>query len=438
MAINFLVQPGGSVRGHIRVPGDKSISHRAIMLGSIADGVTEVRGFLHGADAMATLAAFEQMGVRIERHGEDHLTIHGVGMQGLQPPKAAIDLGNSGTAMRLMMGLLAGQSFDSTLTGDDSLRSRPMARVSDPLSLMGAGFVTDEGRAPITIQGGHNLNGIQYAMPMASAQVKSAILLAGLYADGKTQVTEPAPTRDHTERMLRGFGYDVVTSDSAMTLVGGGNLTATPIDVPADISSATFFLVAAAISPEADLLIEHVGVNPTRDGVLRILEAMGVIISRLNKREIGGEPVADLQINSTALQGIKIPKEWVPLAIDELPAIAIAAACAEGSTEISGAEELRVKECDRIDATVKGLRALGVEVEEREDGMVIHGKNRAQIFAGGEVESFHDHRISMAFSLAGLRAIAPIHIMGCDNVATSFPGYTDLASQIGLNISLQR
>jgi len=431
----FSMQPGGSVRGDIRVPGDKSMSHRSIMLGALAEGVTEVKGFLEGEDSLATLQAFRDMGVTIEGPEDGFVRIHGVGMHGLQAPRGPLYLGNSGTAMRLFSGLLAAQPFDSELTGDASLSKRPMGRVADPLRAMGAVIDTAEGgRPPLRIRGGNPLTGIHYEMPVASAQVKSCLLLAGLYAEGVTSVTEPAPTRDHTERMLEGFGYHVHRDGATASVTGGGKLTACAIDVPADISSAAFFLVAASIAPDSDLTLRHVGMNPTRVGVINILRQMGANIEVLEERVIGGEPVADLRVRSAELRGIDIPEDQVPLAIDEFPVLFIAATCAKGRTVLRGAEELRVKESDRIQVMADGLAALGVETTVTPDGIVIEG---GQTIGGGTVESHEDHRISMSFAVASLRATGPIRINDCANVATSFPGFVDLAKQTGIQISTE-
>ncbi len=430
----FRVRPGGALQGTLRVPGDKSISHRSIMLGSLADGVTRVSGFLEGEDSLATLRAFRAMGVEIEGPDNGQVVIHGVGMHGLQAPQQPLDLGNSGTSMRLLSGLLAGQGFDSTLVGDSSLSSRPMRRVTDPLALMGAEIgATEKGTAPLMIHGGKVLKGIHYPMPVASAQVKSSLLLAGLYAEGETCVTEPAPTRDHTERMLRGFGYSVTRAGDRICLRGGGKLSACDLDVPADISSAAFFLVGASITPGSDLLLEHVGMNPTRDGVITILRLMGADIEVMNERDVGGEPVADLRVRSAPLKGIRIPEDQVPLAIDEFPALFIAAACAEGETLLTGAEELRVKESDRIQVMVDGLKALGVDAEAREDGALIRGG----AISGGEVDSHGDHRIAMSFAMAALRAEGEIRILDCANVNTSFPGFVALAAGAGLGVEVE-
>ncbi|MET0065577.1 MAG: 3-phosphoshikimate 1-carboxyvinyltransferase [Candidatus Thiodiazotropha sp.] len=427
----YRVQPGGKLTGRIRVPGDKSISHRSIMLGSLAQGETRVNGFLEGEDSLATLNAFRSMGVTIEGPTSGQVRIQGVGMRGLREPEAPLDLGNSGTSMRLLSGLLAGTGIAVSLSGDRSLSSRPMGRVIDPLTQMGARIDAREGgRAPLTIAAGHPLKGIRYSLPMASAQVKSAILLAGLYAEGLTCVTEPAPTRDHTERMLQGFGYAVQRQGDTVCLQGGGALQGCVIDVPADISSATFFLVGACIAEGSELLLEHVGINPTRDGVITILKLMGADINLLNQRVVGGEPVADIQVRSSRLHGIDIPEELVPLAIDEFPALFVAAACADGETRLRGAEELRVKESDRIQVMADGLTALGVKAEPTQDGIrIIGGPIRA-----GSVESHGDHRIAMSFAMAALRSAGTIEIADVANVNTSFPGFVTLASEAGLNI----
>ncbi|WP_444921683.1 bifunctional prephenate dehydrogenase/3-phosphoshikimate 1-carboxyvinyltransferase [Microbulbifer sp. CnH-101-G] len=435
--VTFIAQPGGTVSGKLRVPGDKSMSHRSIMLGSLAEGVTEVEGFLEGEDVLATLQAFRDMGVVIEGPDKGRVTIHGVGLHGLQAPPGPLYLGNSGTSMRLLAGLLAGQNFDVTLTGDESLSKRPMNRVANPLRDMGAAIETGpEGRPPLLIKGGKRLAGIDYHLPMASAQVKSAVLLAGLYAEGETSTVEPAPTRDHTERMLQGFGYSVGRDGARATLQGNGELKACRIDVPADISSAAFFMVAAAISPGADVTLEHVGINPTRDGVINILRAMGGDIELSNKRTVGGEPVADIRVRYAPLKGIAIPEDQVPLAIDEFPALFIAAACAQGQTVLTGAEELRVKESDRIQAMANGLAALGVSAAPTEDGIVINGSPEKAVFSGGTVDSLGDHRIAMAFAVASLRAKDTIRILHCANVATSFPNFAELAVGSGFRLQL--
>ena len=427
----FLISPGGALRGRLRVPGDKSISHRAIMLGALADGETHVSGFLEGEDSLATLAAFRAMGVTIQGPEAGRVRIQGVGREGLRAPAAPLDLGNSGTSMRLLSGLLAGQGFPVTLIGDESLSRRPMRRVTEPLALMGARIETSPGgTAPLRLLPVAGLQGIDYALPVASAQVKSCLLLAGLFAQGRTCVTEPAPTRDHTERMLAGFGYPIERRGATVCLAGGGRLTGCDLDVPADISSAAFFLVGASIPPGSDLTLEHVGMNPTRIGVLNILRAMGADIQVLNPREAGGEPVADLRVRHAPLRGIRIPEDQVPLAIDEFPALFIAAACADGETLLTGAEELRVKESDRIQVMATGLTALGIANQPRPDGILIRGGR----LRGGEIDSQGDHRIAMSFAMAASRAAGPIRIHDCANVRTSFPGFVALAAGAGLGI----
>jgi len=432
--IDYCVKPGGQLSGTFRVPGDKSISHRSIMFGSIADGTTHVTGFLQGEDSLNTLRAFRSMGVEIDGPSDKgEVTIKGVGIDGLKPPTTSIDLGNSGTSIRLMSGLLAGQAFDVELSGDRSLSKRPMKRVTDPLALMGANIETaDEGKPPLKVKGGSQMQGIDYTLPMASAQVKSCILLAGMYASGKTCVTEPATTRDHTERMLNAFGYKVETTDNRMCLEGGGRLTACDIDVPSDISSAAFFLVGASIAQNSDITLEHVGINPTRTGVIDILKLMGANIQLLNERLVGGEPVADIRVRSAQLKGVNVPEDLVPLAIDEFPVLFVAAACAKGQTVITGAEELRVKESDRIQVMADGLQAIGVDATPTDDGMIINGGS----IQGGKVHSRDDHRIAMAFTMAGLRAKSDVVIEDCENVNTSFPDFIGLANRAGISIAI--
>ena len=434
--MKFIVKGGlnkTGLQGTIRVPGDKSISHRSIMLGSIAEGTSHISGFLDGEDSLNTLRSFQAMGVDIEGPVDGNVTIHGVGMNGLTPPTQSLDLGNSGTSMRLLAGLLAGQRFDVELSGDTSLSKRPMKRVTDPLTEMGAVVATaDGGKPPLKITGNQSLNGFSYQMPMASAQVKSCCLLAGLYAQGKTCVTEPAITRDHTERMLKAFGCEVEVNDSTACITGPAKLIATDIDVPTDISSAAFFMVGASIADDSDIVLEHVGINPTRTGVINILNLMGADITTFNQQEVGGEPVADIRIKSAKLKGIHVPENLVPVAIDEFPVLFVAAACAEGQTVITGAEELRVKESDRIQVMADGLLALDVNARATDDGMIIQGGE----IAGGTVHSHDDHRIAMAFAMAGLRASGDIHIEDCDNVNTSFPGFAELAASCGLSIQV--
>jgi len=430
--MDFCVSPGGQIAGHCRVPGDKSISHRAVMLAALAEGESRFSGFLAGADTLATAAAFRAMGVRIDGPDEGRVTVQGVGLHGLRAPAGPLDMGNAGTGMRLLAGLLAGQRFGVTLIGDESLSRRPMRRVIVPLRQMGAHITAAEGDTPPLVLGpAAQLRGIDYALPMASAQVKSCLLLAGLYARGRTCVTEPAPTRDHTERMLTAFGRPL-QRDGARVCIDGGDtlLRATSFAIPGDISSAAFPLVAALIAGQGELLIENVGINPTRTGILDILRAMGADIALLNPRDAGAEPVADIRVRASRLRGIAVPTELVPLAIDEFPAIAVAAACAQGETLITGAQELRVKESDRIAAIANGLTALGIAVETLPDGLRIQGGQ----FHGGVVESHGDHRIAMAFSLAALRAERSVRIRDCVNVGTSFPGYVELMRGLGLSI----
>ena len=428
----FICQPGSAVQGSIRVPGDKSMSHRAVMLAAIAEGESHISGFLQGEDSLNTIRAMQKLGVNIDRDG-DRVVVRGVGLHGLTRANGDLDMGNSGTAIRLLLGLLAGQTFDSRLLGDESLCSRPMERVINPLLSMGAAIESESGgRAPLQIRGKQTLRAIEYDMPVASAQVKSCILLAALYAQGETIVREPAPTRDHSERMLRGFGCDVVSDGAEIRIKGGQRLYACDIEVPADISSAAFFMVAASIGRDSEILLQHVGVNPTRTGVIDILRLMGADITLGNRREIGGEPVADIRVRSAQLQGIDIPEDLVALAIDEFPVIFIAAACARGSTRLSGAQELRVKESDRIQVMADGLVTLGIDARPTDDGILIQGGE----LGGGEVESEADHRIAMAFSIASIRARQEIRINHCTNVNTSFPGFEALARQTGIRINM--
>ena len=428
----FVCRPGGKLSGNIRVPGDKSISHRSIILASIAEGNSHISGFLQGEDSLNTIRAFEQLGVTIERD-QDQVRVVGSGLHGLRKPETDLDMGNSGTAMRLLLGLLAGQDFDSRLIGDRSLSTRPMGRVIEPLQQMGAIIESEPGnRAPLQIKGTGGLNAIEYDMPVASAQVKSCLLLAGLYAQGTTIVREPAPTRDHSERMLRGFGCDVRSDDTGISIQGKQSLTACDLEIPADISSAAFFMVAASIAGNSDITLQHVGVNPTRTGVIEILRLMGADIDLKNPRTISGEPVADIQVRCAELKGIDIPLHLVPLAIDEFPVIFIAASCAEGTTVLTGAEELRVKESDRIQVMADGLLALGVQAQPTDDGIVIHGGS----IGSGEVDSHGDHRIAMAFAVASLRANGPITIRDCENVNTSFPGFAEIANHAGFRVEV--
>lgn len=430
-AASFRTVPGGAPSGEITVPGDKSISHRALMLGAVAEGETLVSGFLEGEDCLATLSALEAMGVAVERETDGALRVRGVGADGLAAPAEPLDLGNSGTAMRLFCGLLGGQPFRSVLTGDASLRKRPMGRVIDPLALMGVEIDSESGRPPLAIRGRRPLAAIDYLLPVASAQVKSAILLAGLYARGATRVTEPEVTRDHTERMLGAMGATIRRSGSTILLEGPAGLRGIEIPVPGDLSSAAFFLVAGALAARDALVIRNVGVNPTRTGVIGILREMGADIEIAEQPLAGGEPVADITVRRSRLRGIEVDPEFVPLAIDEFPVLFVAAACAEGETLFRGIGELRVKESDRIAAMAEGLRRLGIEVEETVDSARIRGAGR---LPGGRIDSHGDHRIAMAFAVAGVAAGEPIEITDVANVATSFPGFPETCRQAGLGL----
>ena len=431
-SINYTVSSSQRIYGTIRVPGDKSISHRSIILGSIAEGITTVRDFLEGEDTLNTLAAFREMGVTIIGPSNGEVLIYGVGLYGLKKPRIPLHMGNSGTAMRLMAGVLSAQNFNSILVGDKSLSSRPMRRISEPLTEFGAKLhLTNDNFPPLHITGS-KLSGIHYEMRIASAQIKSCLLLAGIYAHGSTSIIEPSPCRDHTERMLEGFGCSIEREGSSgmITISGEGQLSGIDIQVPGDISSAAFFMVAAAISENSEINIIQVGLNPTRTGIVSLLRLMNVDIEISNERTIGGEPIGDIKVISSAVTGISVPLDLVPLAIDEFPIICIAAACANGTTIIKGAEELRVKESDRIQAMADGLTNVGITVEVFEDGLQIEGGN----ILGGKVESYSDHRIAMAFSIAAIRSKAPILIEDCENVGTSFPGFVDLAKSVGIDI----
>lgn len=435
MSKTFQIEPGQKLQGTVTVPGDKSISHRAVILGALAEGDTEIEGFLEARDTLATLHAMHELGVQYKSMADGYLVIHGVGLHGLKAPTKPLDCGNSGTAMRLLAGVLAAQPFDSVLTGDESLLRRPMMRVVGPLKEMGAKIETSEaGTAPLKIYGGQQLTAIKHAMPVASAQLKSCLLLAGLYADGDTCVEEPLVTRDHTERLLQEFGYEVNRQRPYVKLKKGGKLTGQHIIVPGDMSSAAFFMIGAAISDDSDVTIKNVGINPTRIGAINILRIMGAKIYIENERWEDGEPMADIRVRSSTLQGVDIPIDQVPLAIDEFPALFIAAACATGVTVVREAEELRQKESDRIQLMASGLRQIGVNVETRDDGIAIEGDKNT--IKGGTVTTGGDHRVAMAFTIAGLVAQGPIIIEDCDRVATSFPSFTEIASQLGLQIKV--
>ena len=422
---------GNPLRGELAIPGDKSVSHRAVMFAALADGVSRIDGFLEGEDTRATAAIFEQLGVRIEVPSASQRIVHGVGVDGLRAPRAPLDCGNAGTGMRLLAGLLAAQRFDSVLVGDASLSKRPMRRVTVPLARMGARIDTEEGGVPpLRIHGGQQLAGFDTTLEVASAQVKSAILLAGLYADGETVVREPHPTRDYTERMLAAFGADIAFEPGFARLRGKQRLRATDVAVPADFSSAAFFLVAASIVPGSELRLRQVGLNPRRTGLLQALRLMGADIVEQHASEHGGEPVADLVVRHAPLRGIDVPEALVPDMIDEFPALFVAAACAEGPTVVRGAAELRVKESDRLAAMATGLRALGLRVDETPDGATIF----PGALQGGVVDSLGDHRIAMAFAVAAQLAGGELVIRDVANVATSFPGFDALARNAGFGL----
>ncbi len=442
----FKTQPAERVVGDINVPGDKSVSHRSIMFGALAQGVTHITGFLPGQDCLATMNAFKAMGIRIEGPDEhNQVVVYGKGLQGLSAPKEVLNVGNSGTSIRLLAGILAGQKFPSTMLGDASLNKRPMRRVVNPLQQMQANIhASDEGTPPIICEGladNQLLQAINYQLPMASAQVKSCVLLAGMYAKGITKVTEPGITRDHTERMLTAFGYpinvehniDGNVEKTQVSIEGGHQLTACDIQVPGDISSATFFMVAGLIAKQGELTIRNVGMNPTRIGAINILQQMQGHLTIINERMAGGEPVADIVVKSSALRGIDIKEQDVALAIDEFPALFVAAACATGITRLRGAAELRVKESDRIQAMADGLTTLGIDCTVYDDGIDIIGGQ----LTSGTVNSFDDHRIAMSFAISSLRAQGEILILDCDNVATSFPNFVNLANQVGLSITVK-
>ncbi|GMR27164.1 3-phosphoshikimate 1-carboxyvinyltransferase [Stenotrophomonas maltophilia] len=432
-AQHWIARKGQPLQGSLTIPGDKSVSHRSVMFAALADGTSHIEGFLEGEDTRATARIFSQLGVRIETPSPSQRIVHGVGIDGLKAPQAPLDCGNAGTGMRLLAGLLAGQAFDCTLIGDESLSGRPMRRVTGPLSQMGARIDTqDDGTPPLHVHGGQALHGIDFASPVASAQVKSAVLLAGLYAQGETSVTEPHPTRDYTERMLSAFGVDIAFSPGKARLRGGQRLRATDIVVPADFSSAAFYLVAASIIPGSELRLKQVGLNPRRTGLLHALRLMGADISEENPAEQGGEPVADLVVRYAPLKGARIPEALVPDMIDEFPALFVAAAAAEGQTVVSGAAELRVKESDRLAAMATGLRALGMQVDETEDGATLHGGVR---LGSGTIESHGDHRIAMAFAIAGQISDGEVRINDIANVATSFPDFDGLARSAGFNLA---
>jgi 3-phosphoshikimate 1-carboxyvinyltransferase len=433
---DYETRPVAVLAGRIAVPGDKSISHRSVMLAGLATGCSQVTGFLPSEDCLASMAAMRALGVAIEQRSATDVLVQGVGLHGLRAATHSLDMGNAGTAMRLFTGLLAAQGFDSELVGDASLMKRPMERVAKPLRAMGADVrTTAAGTPPVRVRGGVDLHGIEYAMPVASAQVKSAILIAGLYADSVTTVVSPAISRDHSERMLASFGVRVEVEGLRVSIHPPAALQGQHVHVPGDFSSAAFFIVAGllAAAPEG-LLIENVGLNPSRDGLLAILRRMGGRIEVEAARQSGAEPVADLRVFRSALHGIAVPPEYVPLAIDEFPVLFVAACCAEGETVVTGAEELRVKESDRIAAMAAGFAALGIAHSVLPDGIRIQGRGEGPAFTGGTVDSRGDHRVAMSFAVASLRAAGPIRIEDVANVATSFPGFVDLARSVGLAV----
>jgi 3-phosphoshikimate 1-carboxyvinyltransferase len=436
LPMQFKTAPAG-LGGTVTVPGDKSISHRALMLGALAVGETRIEGLLEGEDVLATADAMRAMGADIQRDDDGVWHVHGVGVGGLMQPAQALDMGNSGTSTRLLMGLLASHGLTATFTGDASLSKRPMGRVTEPLSRMGAEFNTAPGgRLPLTMRGLSPAVPIEYRLPVASAQVKSAILLAGLNTPGITRVIEPVPTRDHSERMLKGFGAELTVEKDAdgasiISITGEAELKPQQITVPGDPSSAAFPMVAALIVPGSDILIRNVGLNPTRAGLVELLKSMGGSVEIVDPREVGGEPVGDLRVRHSALSGVEPDPAAAPSMIDEFPIAFIAAACAKGRSVFRGLNELRVKESDRIAAMANGLRAIGVAVEEIADGLIIDGTGGAPLPGGGPVATLLDHRIAMSFAVAGLHSRNGVTVDDMAPVATSFPGFTDMLRQLG-------
>lgn len=427
---NFRIEPSNSIIGKVNIPGDKSISHRAIILAAIADGESRIKNFLQGEDTLATIRVFQKMGVNIKNDG-DIIIVKGVGLHGLRAENPTLDFGNSGTSVRLLSGLLSAQNFSSQLIGDESLMKRPMFRIINPLQKMNAKInCTDLGTLPIKIEGGQKIEGIEYELPIFSAQLKSCLLLAGLYAEGTTKIIENMATRDHTERMLANFSHSVIKKGNQISIKKADRLIGCEIIVPGDFSSAAYFIVAAILTPNSNIILENVGVNPTRNAMIKIMKLMGADVELKNERLESGEPVATIYAKTSKLIGIDIPEELVPVAIDELPIILVAAACAKGKTRLSGAAELRVKESDRIQSMLDGFISLGIKVKALEDGMIIEGGQ----YNGGVINSNDDHRIAMAFSIAGIIAKAPIIINSCKNVATSFPEFVDTAKHLGMNI----
>jgi len=428
--INFCIKPSHSILGKTSIPGDKSISHRAIILAAIAEGETRISNFLQGEDTLTTIRIFQKMGVDIENDGNVVL-VKGAGLHGLSSEDQILDFGNSGTSVRLLAGLLIAQNFNSELIGDRSLMKRPMLRIVNPLREMNAKIsCTQEGTLPIKIQGGQKIKAINYELPVISAQLKSCLLIAGLYAEGKTKIMESEVTRDHTEIMLHNFSHQVSKKNNQITIEKANRLIGCEINVPGDFSSAAYFIVAAILASGSNVILENIGVNPTRSAMIKILKLMGANIELENEKLDSGELTATIIVKSSELIGINIPKELVSIAIDELPIILIAAASAKGKTILSGAVELRVKESDRIQSMLDGFTALGIKAEALDDGMIIEGGE----FSGGIVDSNHDHRIAMAFSIAGIIAREPVTINNCRNVATSFPEFVNTGKNLGMNI----
>lgn len=428
--LSYRVRPKGPLSGDLIVPGDKSISHRAAILGALAEGTTVIKGFLHAEDTLATLRAVQELGIKVDSF-EEEVIVHGRGIKGLQAASKPIDCGNSGTSMRLLAGVLAGQSFETILTGDQSLLKRPMRRIVNPLTEMGAQIeLNEDGTGPLDIKPVEHLNAIYYTMTIPSAQVKSCIILAAIYAQGETTIMAPIATRDHTERMLEAFQYPITISGPKIKVKGGGKLYPTYIEVPSDISSAAFFIVAATIVPHSEIVLKNIGINPYRIGIINIIRLMGGHISFENEKVVGAEYVADIRVKSASLHGIDIPLDQVPLAIDEFPVLFIAAACAHGVTVLRGAEELHVKETDRIQVMAEGLKRIGVAVEAQPDGMLIEGGK----IRGGTVDSEGDHRVAMSFAIAGAVAENEIIVTNCENVATSFPNFVELGQSVGIDI----
>lgn len=428
--------PSGPLRGTVRVPGDKSISHRSLMLSALAVGESRISGLLEGEDVLSTAAAMRAMGAQIERTESGEWRVHGVGVGGLLQPETALDMGNSGTSVRLLMGLVASHAITATFIGDASLSKRPMSRVTEPLSLTGAEFTASPGgRLPLMVRGICPAVPISYRLPVASAQVKSAILLAGLNTPGITEVIEPVATRDHSERMLAGFGARLSVETDAdgarhIRLTGEAELKPQNIEVPADPSSAAFAIVAALIAPGSEVTVTHVGMNPTRTGLYRILEAMGADLSYTNERTVGGEPVADITARHSELTGIEVPPDIAASMIDEFPAFFVAASMAQGRTTTSGLDELRVKESDRLALMAAGLTAIGARVEEREDGLIVDGSGGEPLEGGATVASALDHRIAMSFAVAGLHCYHGVTVDDVSPIATSFPGFEAMLAQL--------